>query len=106
MAFLIDEAYLPATLTAPPMTDEQFAEFVSEHPDLNFEMTAEGELIVMPPTFSVTGFRNQEIGRQFANWAVRVTGESRAIHRSASYCRTALDDRPISRGSREPILRG
>jgi hypothetical protein len=37
MAFMIDEAFLPATLTAPPMTDQQFAEFCSEHPDLFFE---------------------------------------------------------------------
>jgi Uma2 family endonuclease len=41
MAFTIDEAFLPAILTAPPMTDEQFAEFCSEHPDLFFEMTAD-----------------------------------------------------------------
>jgi Uma2 family endonuclease len=80
MAFLVDEAFLPATLTVPPMSDDEFAAFVSEHPDLNFEMTAEGELIVMPPTFSVTGFRNQEIGRQLANWAVHdgrgISGDS------------------------------
>jgi len=33
MAFLIDAAFLPATLTVPPVTDEQFAEFCAEHPD-------------------------------------------------------------------------
>src|SRR5450432_2024865 len=58
MAFLIDEAFLPATLTAHPMTDEEFAEFCGEHPDLFFEMTSEGELIVMPPTYSLTDARN------------------------------------------------
>ena len=73
MAFTIDEAFLPATLTAPPMTDEQFASFCSEHPDLFFEMTAEGEIIVMPPTFTVTGLRNNEIGRQLSNWALTDT---------------------------------
>jgi len=57
MAFTIDEAFLPAVLTAQPMTDEQFAEFCSEHPDLFFEMSAEGELIVMPPPYSLTGIR-------------------------------------------------
>ncbi len=70
MAFLIDEAFLPATLTVPPMNDEAFAEFCAEHPDLFFEMTAEGELIVMPPTFTLTSMRNQEIARQFTAWAV------------------------------------
>jgi hypothetical protein len=37
------------------MTDEEFVAFCAEHPDLNFEMTAEGELIVMPPTYSDIG---------------------------------------------------
>ena len=69
MAFLIDEAFLPATLTAPPMTDEEFAGFCSDHPDLQFEMTAEGELIVMAATFSLTGARNSRINRQLGNWA-------------------------------------
>ena len=69
MAIVIDEAFLPATLTSAPMTDEQFAEFCSEHPDLFFEMTAEGVIIVMPPTYSLTSSRNQEIGRQLSNWA-------------------------------------
>jgi Uma2 family endonuclease len=69
MVLTIDEAFLPATLTAPPMTDEQFAEFCAEHPDLWFEMTAEGELIVMPPTFTKTGFRNRAIIVQLDRWA-------------------------------------
>jgi len=30
------------------MTDEEFSAFCAEHPDLNFEMSAEGELIVIP----------------------------------------------------------
>ena len=69
MAFLIDESFLPATLTAHPMTDEEFAKFCGEHPDLSFEMTAEGELIVMAPTFSFTGARNTEILHQLTTWA-------------------------------------
>jgi Uma2 family endonuclease len=69
MAFVIDDAFLPATLTAPPMTDEEFARFCAEHPDLFFEMTAEGELIVMPPTYSCTGLQNSEIDWQLRTWA-------------------------------------
>jgi len=69
MAFTIDEAFLPAILTAQPMTDEQFAEFCSEHPDLFFEMSAEGELIVMPPNFSMTGNRHRAILLQLGIWA-------------------------------------
>jgi Uma2 family endonuclease len=69
MAFVIDEAFLPATLTGHPMTDAEFAEFCAEHPDLFFEMTAEGEIIVMPPTYSLTGARSSRIGRHLDVWA-------------------------------------
>lgn len=69
MAFLIDYEFLPATLTAHPMSDEEFAAFCAEHPDLFFEMSADGELIVMAPTYSLTGARNQEVGGQLGAWA-------------------------------------
>jgi Uma2 family endonuclease len=69
MAFLIDEAYLPATLTSPPMSDQQFAELCSGHPDLFFETTADGDLIIMPPNYSTTGARNLRISLQLGNWA-------------------------------------
>ena len=69
MPLLIEDAFLPAILTAPPMTDEAFAQFCAEHPDLNFEMTAKGELIVLPPTYSITGARNTKILLQLGIWA-------------------------------------
>jgi Uma2 family endonuclease len=69
MAFTIDETFLPAILTAPPMTDEQFADFCTAHPDLLFEMTAAGEIIVMPPTFSLTSIRDRDITSQLDRWA-------------------------------------
>jgi len=69
MPFVIDDANLPAILTAHPMTDEEFTAFCDEHPDLNFEMSAEGELIVMAPTHSDTGARNLEIAGELRNWA-------------------------------------
>lgn len=71
MAILVDPAFLPAVLTAGPMTDEEFAAFCDEHPDLEFETTAEGELIVMPQTFTLTGSRNSEITYQLQAWARR-----------------------------------
>jgi Uma2 family endonuclease len=69
MPFVISDDNLPATLTAHAMTDEEFSAFCAEHPDLNFEMSAEGELIVMPPAHSDTGSTNNEVGRQLGNWA-------------------------------------
>jgi Uma2 family endonuclease len=69
MPFTIEDTWLPAILTAPPMTDEAFAELVSAHPDLWFEVTASGELIVMPPTKSKTGARNADITTDLCLWA-------------------------------------
>jgi len=69
MPLVIDEVWLPATITAPPMTDEQFADFCAENPDYFIEMTADGEILIMPPTHSLTGARNQKIGNQLETWA-------------------------------------
>ena len=69
MAFLIDEAYLPATLTARPMTDDEFVSFCAAYPDLCFEMTAENELVVTPPAYTLTGARNAGISGQLQIWA-------------------------------------
>jgi Uma2 family endonuclease len=69
MPFLINDANLPAILTAQPMTDEEFSAFCAEHPDLNFEMTAEGEIIVMPPTYSDMGVGNSDVAAQLGSWA-------------------------------------
>jgi Uma2 family endonuclease len=71
MTLAIDVAFLPATLSSHPMTDEEFVSFCAEHPDLNFEMTADGQLLVKPQTFTLTGFRNQEISLQLGSWAKR-----------------------------------
>jgi Uma2 family endonuclease len=69
MAFIIDESMLPATLTAHPMTDEEFEEFCAQHEDLRIELSAEGELILMPPVFSITAARNSAITGQLQQWA-------------------------------------
>lgn len=69
MRFTIDNALLPAILTAHPMNDQEFAAMCADHPDLMFEMSAEGELFVMAPTHPKTGVRNLYLGRHLGNWA-------------------------------------
>ena len=69
MAFVINDDYLPATLTAQPMTDEEFAEFCANHPDLSFEMTSQGEIIVEAPSDSLTGASRFEVVGELRNWA-------------------------------------
>jgi Uma2 family endonuclease len=84
MPFMIDDAFLPATLASYPMTDEEFAAFCAEHPDLSFEMTAEGEIIVMPPTTPLTGDRNSEIDCQLRIWAKK-DGRGRTYDSSTGF---------------------
>jgi Uma2 family endonuclease len=69
MRLTIDEAYLPVKLTAPSMSDEEFAEFCALYPDHFIEMTAEGEIVIMPPSYSKTGLQNSEIVTQLRIWA-------------------------------------
>lgn len=66
------------------MTDQRFADFCAEHPDLLFEMTAEGELIVSPPNFSTTSLQNRDILGQLARWAT-ADGRGFVIDSSAGY---------------------
>lgn len=68
MALTLDQEYLPATLTVAPMTDEQFAEFCSLHPDLSFEATPEGEIIVRAANYSLGSFQNGGIVFQLEAW--------------------------------------
>jgi Uma2 family endonuclease len=58
-------------VTIPPrlkVTDEQFLQFVTANPDLRMERTAEGELIVMPPTGSEGGNYNAELTIDLGTW--------------------------------------
>jgi len=51
------------------MTDEQFEEFCRINRDLRIEMTAEGDLIIMPPTFGRTGNRNAKLIIRIGVWS-------------------------------------
>ncbi|HEV8202940.1 MAG TPA: Uma2 family endonuclease [Pyrinomonadaceae bacterium] len=65
-----DEYVLPEELLGlhPPITPEQFEELCSEYRDLRLELTSTGELIVMPPTGSLTGKRTFNLTAQLALW--------------------------------------
>jgi Uma2 family endonuclease len=53
-----------------PMDDDAFYEFCATNAELRIERDADGEIIIMPPTGFETGYRNTEIIRQLANWAL------------------------------------
>lgn len=51
------------------LTDEQFFMLSQNNPDLRFERTAQGELIIMPPTGGITGDRNSDLNYQLRGWS-------------------------------------
>ena len=53
------------------LTDEQFFRLCQDNRDLRFELTAQEELIILPPTGSETGWRNADITHQLVAWAKR-----------------------------------
>ena len=69
MAIVIGEENLPATLTAPLMTDEEFIEFCSRYPDYFFEATADADIVSMPPNFPWTSMQIAQIIAQLHAWA-------------------------------------
>ena len=50
------------------LTDEQFFQLCQNNPDVRFERTASGELIIMPPTGSITGNKNSDLNYQLTAW--------------------------------------
>lgn len=54
--------------TAIALTDEQFEQLARTNRDVRLERTANGELILMPPTGGETGNRNLEIVTDLGTW--------------------------------------
>jgi Uma2 family endonuclease len=50
------------------LTDDQFLRLCSDNRDFRIEMSAHGELIIMPPPGSKTGKRSSKIVQRLANW--------------------------------------
>ncbi|HVP45313.1 MAG TPA: Uma2 family endonuclease [Bryobacteraceae bacterium] len=66
------------------MTHEDFYEFCAANPDLRVELTAEGDIIIMPPAGAETGYRNSELARQLGNWS-RQDGRGRAFDSNTEF---------------------
>src|SRR2546426_4484933 len=70
-----------------PMTDDEFVAFCQQYEDCSVECTAEGEIIIMPPSYSKTGEQNSEIIIQLGMWAKeRRAGKSLRFERGFSFC--------------------
>ncbi|MBM3737281.1 MAG: Uma2 family endonuclease [Acidobacteria bacterium] len=77
-------AIQPLELSGSRMTPPQYREFAAAHPELRIERTAQGEVIVMAPAQSRTGYRNSELTAQIRDWA-RADGRGLAFDSSAAF---------------------
>ncbi len=68
---LPEEYHLPFKLNLhdTKLTEEQFVLLCQENPDVPLELTARGELIIMPPTGLESGRRNSRLTRLLDTWA-------------------------------------
>ena len=56
------------TLHALKLDDQTFEKIVKANPEWNFEQTAGGELVVVPPTGGTYGNRNSNLSYQLEGW--------------------------------------
>ncbi|HKP72297.1 MAG TPA: Uma2 family endonuclease [Pyrinomonadaceae bacterium] len=66
------------------LTDDQFYELCRANHELRFERTAEGEILIMPPTGSRTGQRNFTLTTLFGIW-VRQDGTGIGFDSSTAF---------------------
>lgn len=68
----VDSSFLPIVLNfrdvLKKISDDEFESFCRHNPDIEIELTKEGELVIMPPTGGETGIRNFTLIGIFFNW--------------------------------------
>jgi len=87
MQLVLKDIATPSSIRIEPdqrVTQDEFYDFCMANPDLRIELTAEGEIVIMPPTGAETGYRNNEIARQLGNWTRR-DGRGRAFDSNTEY---------------------
>ena len=80
------------------MTKELFEQFCAMNDDMRIELTAEGIIEIMPPTFGFTGNRNIKVAAQLENWTLPMTAELPSIRQQDLRCPTVLCAPPMRRG--------
>ena len=81
--------------TTLSVSSEQFDRLCIDNPDLRLELTANGELIVMPPTGGESGEKNLDLGMDVGFWN-RQSGLGRAFDSSTGYDFTAIGGGKLS----------
>jgi Uma2 family endonuclease len=83
----LPEEALPATLKLNPelhMSDDEYYEFCMANPDVWFERTAEGEIVIVLPVGLESNDQESEIIEQLCPWAKR-DGRGRAFSATTEF---------------------
>ena len=83
----LPERGLPAKLTLnpeEPLSDDEYFEFCMANPDVRFERTAQGDIVIVPPAGFESDFRNSRIVRRLDTWA-ESDGRGRASGPTAEF---------------------
>src|SRR5262245_27152275 len=106
---------LPATFTMPGLSEREFLDLVQEYPDCFLEYTADGTVIIMPPTDPESSEREGEVCVQLFEWGRRndrgVSGPSAGFYfadgsrrsPSAALFNSERLGQAKSRGTRFPV---
>lgn len=86
---------LDVSETTLHVTPVQFDELCRKNPDLRMELTSNGELIVMAPTFSISGERNGDLFGQVWYWN-KQTKLGRIFDSSSGYDFTGIGGGKLS----------
>jgi Uma2 family endonuclease len=66
------------------MSDDQYYDFCMANPNVRFERTAQGEIVVVPPVGGETAYRDSEVTVQLAAWA-KQDGRGKAFGPSVEF---------------------
>ena len=78
------ERMLPATLTFPDMSEQEFLDLCDKFPDATLEYEPDGTLIIMPPTDPESGMRLAAIVCELKIWS-RATGQGHVVGPDAGF---------------------
>jgi Uma2 family endonuclease len=87
MHVVLPEQALPAKLTLNPelrMNEDEYFEFCMANPDVCFERTAQGEIIIVPPAGGESDYRNTTVLGRLEPWARR-DGRGKAFGPNAEF---------------------
>jgi Uma2 family endonuclease len=71
-AIALPELKSSLTLTFDPedrMADEEYFDFCMANPDVNFERTAQGEIVIVPPAGGESDYRSLDAAGELRHWA-------------------------------------